>query len=81
MFKPCCMVAVACVTLSGTAVADIINVPGDAPTIQAGIDLAVGGDEVVVAPGTYFETIDFLGLAIIVRSSDGPDVTTIAADG
>ncbi len=47
MFKPCCMVAVLCVTLSGTAVADIINVPGDQPTIQAGIDAAVNGDEVI----------------------------------
>ncbi len=28
----------------------IINVPGDEPTIQAGIDAAVDGDEVVVAP-------------------------------
>ncbi len=37
MFKPCCMFAAVCVTLSGTAVADILHVPGDQPTIQAGI--------------------------------------------
>ncbi len=41
MFKPCWMVAAVCVTLSGPAVADIINVPGAQPTIQAGIDAAV----------------------------------------
>ena len=38
-------------------------------------------DEIVVAPGTYFETIDFLGKAIWLHSSNGPDVTTIDAQG
>ncbi|MHC4140536.1 MAG: hypothetical protein ACYSUF_01210, partial [Planctomycetota bacterium] len=50
-------------------------------SIQTAIDNAVSMDEIVVAPGTYFETIDFLGKAITLRSSDGPDVTTIDAGG
>ena len=50
-------------------------------SIQAAIDAAVDGDEVVVAPCAYFETIDFLGKAIRLRSSGGPDVTTIDAQG
>ncbi len=59
----------------------IINVPGDQPTIQAGIGVAVNGDEVVVAPGTYFEAINFNGKAITLRSSDGADVTIIDGTG
>ncbi len=63
------------------AVADTIHVPGDYPTIQEAIDAAMDGDEVEVDPGTYNETIDFLGKAITVYSTDGPDVTIIDAQG
>ena len=48
------VVAVVAVTMGGTAVAEIINVgPGD--SIQAAINAAMDGDEVVVAPGTYVD--------------------------
>ncbi|MHC4946169.1 MAG: right-handed parallel beta-helix repeat-containing protein, partial [Planctomycetota bacterium] len=57
--------------------ADTIHVPADQPTIQAGIDAAVDGDTVLVAPGTYVENIDFIGKAITVKSSEGAQVTTI----
>ncbi|HMB67863.1 MAG TPA: hypothetical protein VKU85_01085, partial [bacterium] len=30
-----------------------VNVPGDAATIQAGVDLAAGGDQVVLADGVW----------------------------
>ena len=85
MFKPCCMVAVACVTLSGTAVADIINVPGDYRTIQAAINAAVNGDEVIVADGVYTgdgnRDINFAGKLITVRSENGPDNCIIDCEG
>ncbi len=62
------------------AAADILHVPGDFPTIQAAFDAAMDGDEVEVHPGAYFETINFLGKAITVYSTDGPDVTIIDAE-
>ncbi len=55
----------------------VIHVPADQPTIQAAINLAVNGDTVQVAPGTYKENINFMGKAITVTSSGGPQVTII----
>ena len=65
--------------LVGAAAGGVIDVPADEPSIQAAIDAAADGDEVVVEPGTYAEIIDFTGKAVTVRSSGGPDVTTIDA--
>jgi hypothetical protein len=65
----------------GVASADIINVPGDYASIQAAIAAAQAGDEIIVAPGTYNEAIDFLGKAVYLHSSDGADLTTIDSTG
>ncbi len=54
-----------------------IRVPSDRPFIQAGIDFAIDGDTVLVAPGTYRENINFGGKAITVTSESGPQVTII----
>lgn len=51
--------------------------PADFAAIQAAIDAAQDGDCITVEPGTYVENIDFLGKAITVQSSGGPDVTII----
>ena len=86
------LLAAVTVLAVSTAQADTIYVDASCPggdgseldpycSIQTAIDNAVDTDEVVVAPGTYFETVDFLGKAVTLRSSDGPDVTTIDGTG
>jgi hypothetical protein len=58
-----------------------IKVPGDQPTIQAGIDAASDGDIVLVADGTYKglgnKDLDFKGKAITVQSENGAQKCTI----
>jgi len=61
--------------------AGIIDVPADVATIQAAIDLAESGDEVVVAAGTWRETIDLRGKAIVLRGAAGPQATTLDGRG
>ncbi len=57
--------------------ANVLHVPAQYATIQAGIDAAASGDTVLVAPGVYVENIDYKGKAIRLRSSGGPDFTTL----
>ena len=70
-----------CLSCAGDCPCETVHVPGDYESIQAAIDASRDGDEIIVGPGTYYEAIDFDGKAIALRSSDGPDVTTIDASG
>lgn len=54
---------------------------GDLSSIQAAIDVAGSGDEILVTPGTYPEAIDFLGKAIRLYGTAGPESTTIDGTG
>lgn len=60
--------------------ADLL-VPSQYATIQAAINAATTGQNVVVSPGTYAEAINFNGKAITVKSTGGAATTTINATG
>ena len=50
------------------AAARVILVPDSASTIQAGVNMASGGDTVLVAPGTYTENVTWSGKSITLAS-------------
>ena len=56
------------ILLSSALYSTIHNVPYNWPTIQAGIDVAIDADTVLVQPGTYYENINFNGKNITICS-------------
>ncbi|MCA9293199.1 MAG: hypothetical protein KDA20_05240 [Phycisphaerales bacterium] len=68
---------------NGTYLLDLVKapllVPDDFVTIQAAVNAAGDGDEIIVSPGTYSERINLLGKAITLRSTDPNDPAVVAA--
>lgn len=64
-----------------SAVPNTFNVPGDFASIQSAIDVSADGDTILVAPGTYTEAIDLGPKQVALRSTTGPQATTIQLAG
>ena len=63
--------------ISTAGFGDMLNVPQDYPSIQQAIEVAEDRDEILVSAGTYAEHINFLGKRIELKSTDGPEFTSI----
>jgi hypothetical protein len=73
--------AVLCATLS-LAGAGVIHVPGDSATVQKGLNGALPGDTVLVAPGTYYEQLSWPAReGIVLQSEAGAESTAIDGSG
>ncbi|MCA9295957.1 MAG: hypothetical protein KC983_05555, partial [Phycisphaerales bacterium] len=57
----------------------LINVPANFPTIQEAINAAAPNAEIIVAPGTYPETITTKGKALTIRSLNPTNPASVAA--
>jgi hypothetical protein len=63
--------------------ATTIHVPGDLASSQGGIDGAVNGDTILVAPDAYYERANLNGNAVLATSgagSDNPPVVGVSSD-
>lgn len=85
MFKCAIKILALILLINGSAISATIHVPSVQPTIQQGIDAALEGDTVLVAPGTYAgadnRDLTFSGKNIMLKSESGPEATIIDAEG
>ncbi|HEX3627034.1 MAG TPA: choice-of-anchor Q domain-containing protein [Verrucomicrobiae bacterium] len=63
--------------------ATVRHVPSDYPTIQEAIDASsiLAVDTVLVAPGTYYESVQFNGKSVNLTTEAGPSQTFLIAPG
>ncbi|MGE4619120.1 MAG: right-handed parallel beta-helix repeat-containing protein [Planctomycetota bacterium] len=56
-------------------------VPASYPTINQAMDVAINGDRILVAPGTYSGMISFQGKLVELIAQGGPEVTFLDGSG
>lgn len=77
MYQMYAIVAAISMCFAAAASAATINVPADEATIQDAINAASPGDTIIVAPGTYNESLNIATPSLTILSSGGRNVTTI----
>jgi len=70
-------VPVALIGLMATANGATVRVPGDKVSISKALQSSVIQDTILVAPGIYYDILNYLGKAVVVRSEAGPAVTEL----
>jgi len=72
-----CLIGTTLLLSTASARAAIWNVPGDYPTIQAAVDAAASGDEIILATGTFEEQVVITKNLIV--SGAGAELTELRA--
>ena len=80
MTRRICSVFAVCLLYPIPSLAETLYVPADYPTIQGAVDAADHwGDTILVAPGTYEESVRIHEKSLTLRSEAGAEATLIDA--
>jgi hypothetical protein len=69
------------VLVAGFSFGDEIYVPNDYTTIQEAIDASQDGDEILIHPGVYYESLTVYNKSISITGIGGYELTTVDAYG
>lgn len=75
-----CLVGASLASCGGNSAPRVINVPGDKPTISEAVKSAHRGDTVLIAPGTYRESVTVDVSGIVIRGTDRNGVVLDGGD-